>query len=333
MIGRRRVICLGLLLVLAVMAKARAEESCADIERNYDLIKPEAVSAQVNAALFAAADSGCEDLARKLISDGASVQARDARGAMPLAHAARGGHLGLVAFFLAKGAPIDARNVAGATALLAAAQLRKNAVVKLLLAKGADPNLAGPSGVTPLIAAAYKDSDRIVQELLARGADPKVRDSTGKSAMVYAAARGSDGIVRRLLDAGIDAKERYGNALTALMWAAGRDDGVSADAANRVVDLLLAHGAVLDAADNRGRTALMIAAALGHAAVVAHLLQHGADRALKTRTARPRSTSPRTMPCARSWRRRTEPLFQARSSGGVLGLGSRKKIYVFHFPN
>jgi ankyrin repeat protein len=65
------------------------------------------------------------------------------------------------------------------------------------------------------------------------------------------------------------------------MWAAGRDDGVSADAANRVIDLLLAHGAVLDAADNRGRTALMIAAALGHAAVVAHLLQHGADRARK----------------------------------------------------
>ena len=36
----------------------------------------------------------------------------------------------------------------------------------------------------------------------------------------------------------------------------------------RVVDLLVARGAMLDAADNRGRTALMIAASLGDAATV-----------------------------------------------------------------
>ena len=44
---------------------------------------------------------------------------------------------------------------------------------------------------------------------------------------------------------------------------------------------MLAHGAALDAADNRGRTALMIAAALGDAATVDVLLKRGADRALK----------------------------------------------------
>jgi uncharacterized protein len=49
----------------------------------------------------------------------------------------------------------------------------------------------------------------------------------------------------------------------------------------RVVDLLLAHGATLDDADNRGRTALMIAAELGDAGVVDLLLQRGADRTLK----------------------------------------------------
>ena len=77
---------------------------------------------------------------------------------------------------------------------------------------------------------------------------------------------------RRLLDAGVDPRERYGNDLTALMWAAGHDEGVGAAAVERVVDLLLAHGAALDDADNRGRTALMIAAALGDAAVVDLLL-------------------------------------------------------------
>ncbi len=87
--------------------------------------------------------------------------------------------------------------------------------------------------------------------------------------------------MRRLLDAGVDPRERYGNDLTALMWTAGHDEGVGAGAVERVVDLLVARGAMLDAADNRGRTALMIAASLGDAATVDILIQHGADRALR----------------------------------------------------
>jgi ankyrin repeat protein len=106
-------------------------------------------------------------------------------------------------------------------------------------------------------------------------------DATGKAAIVYAASRGFDDIVRRLLDAGVDTRERYGNNLTALMWTAGHDEGVGASAVERVIDLLLAHGAVLDAADNRGRTALMIASALGDASTVDILMRRGADRALK----------------------------------------------------
>ena len=56
------------------------------------MIKAEAVSMQINIALFAAADRGCEPLAKKLLAAGGSVLARDRRGAMPLTHAARGGH-------------------------------------------------------------------------------------------------------------------------------------------------------------------------------------------------------------------------------------------------
>jgi uncharacterized protein len=99
--------------------------------------------------------------------------------------------------------------------------------------------------------------------------------------MVYAAARGFDNIVKRLLDAGVDARQRYGNDLTALMWAAGHEEGVGPAAAGRVIDLLLAHGATLDDVDNRGRTALMIAASLGDATVVDILIRRGADRGLK----------------------------------------------------
>jgi len=44
---------------------------------------------------------------------------------------------------------------------------------------------------------------------------------------------------------------------------------------------LLTHGAPIDTADNRGRTALMIAAEVGDPAVVEFLIAHGANRARK----------------------------------------------------
>ena len=152
--------------------------------------------------------------------------------------------------------------------MFAAAEAKSIRPWRCCSTEGADPNLTGRSGLTPLIAAAFKGNDRIVETLLAHGADPKVRDTTGKTAIVYAASRGFDDIVRRLLDAGVDPRERYGNDLTALMWTAGHDEGVGAGAVERVVDLFVARGAMLDAADNRGRTALMIAASLGDAATV-----------------------------------------------------------------
>jgi uncharacterized protein len=289
LMSKHRAIAAGL-VSLALLAAARltdaqpaqqhSDEDCGEIARGYDLIKADAVSVQTNIALFKAADRGCDALTKQLLAAGASLQARDRRGAMPLAHAAREGHVRLVEFFLASGAPINARNVDGATALFAAAEGEKHSTVTLLLNKGADPNLPGRRGVTALMAAAFKGNERIFATLLAHGANPAVQDEIGKSAMVYAAARGFDGIVARLLDAGIDARQRYGNDLTALMWAAGHEDGVGASAVERVVDLLLAHGAAINDADNRGRTALMIAASLGDAEVVGMLLDRGADRNL-----------------------------------------------------
>jgi ankyrin repeat protein len=64
------------------------------------------------------------------------------------------------------------------------------------------------------------------------------------------------------------------------MWAAGSEDGVGARAAMDVVELLLGAGAPIDAVDNRGRTALMIAAELGHGEIVDLLVARGADRSI-----------------------------------------------------
>jgi hypothetical protein len=90
----------GLVLAgLCVAAPAQAIEAatCRELERKlFDLIKPDMVSVKLNAALFAAADAGCEEFARRLLTARAAPEARDRLGAMPLAHAARAGQRALV---------------------------------------------------------------------------------------------------------------------------------------------------------------------------------------------------------------------------------------------
>ncbi len=268
-------------LIGAEGRSSAAEGDCRDVEVAYDTAKANITSVELNATLFSAASKGCLALARRVIAAGGSLAARDRRGAMPLAHAARAGGVAVVQLFLAAGAAIDARDLAGATALYRAAEGERQATVALLLEHGADPNLAGNAEVTPLAAAAYRGNDRIVEALLARGARPDAVDATGKAPIVYAAARGFEAVARRLLDAGVDATASYGHGLTALMWAAGHEDGVGARAAIDVADLLIMRGAALDAVDDRGRTALMIAAERGDPEVVTALLRHGADPKVK----------------------------------------------------
>jgi uncharacterized protein len=265
-------------LAAALPASQATPDACRELEIKLELIKPQITSIETNQLLLASADNGCSELARRLLSDGASLEARDRIGAMPLAHAARAGATALVELFLQSGAAIDARNLAGSTALYQAAENGRTDAVDLLLRKGADPNLPGRSGVTPLAAAAYRGNDAIVALLLAHRADPALADTTGKTPIVYAAARGFAPIVQQLLDAGVKADANYANDLTALMWAAGHEEGVDSGAAEAVIRLLLDRGAPIDAVDNRGRTALMIGAERGDMAVVGVLLHRGADR-------------------------------------------------------
>src|SRR5262245_216428 len=132
-----------------------AEADCGELDRNYTVVKAEITAIQRNAMLFTSAARDCGALAGRLLADGASLQARNRTGAMPLALAARGGHAALVERFLKEGAPIDARDLAGATALYAAAESERPTTVAALLRRGADPNLTGQGGVSPLAAAAF----------------------------------------------------------------------------------------------------------------------------------------------------------------------------------
>ena len=108
----------------------------------------------------------------------------------------------------------------------------------------------------------------------------------GLTALHFAGREGDVETARVMLDAGVDVNRRYRNKLTALMWAASYEDGVGIRAAESVIDLLLKAGAEIDAADDRGRTALMMAAELDHAGVVDLLIRSGADPNLRDKAGR-----------------------------------------------
>ncbi len=90
--------------------------------------------------------------------------------------------------------------------------------------------------------------------------------------------------MRQLLARGVDPNARYGNDLTALMWAAGYTEEAGTGDMDEIITLLIDRGAHIDDADNRGRTALMIAAAVGHAAAAELLLSRGANASLRDKS-------------------------------------------------
>ncbi len=94
--------------------------------------------------------------------------------------------------------------------------------------------------------------------------------------MFYAAGRGYAHIVKTLHGLGVDVNQVLGNDLTALMWAAGYSNDVPASDGLATVSLLLELGAEAGARDNRGRTALMIAAERDYVDVVYALIEAGA---------------------------------------------------------
>ena len=236
---------------------------------------------RLNNFLFRAADLGCTTIVLELLDRGASLFARDRVSNTALLYAARSGHKELVGLLLDRGADITHANLDGSTALALAIARRRHDVVRLLLERGASTAGVAPRGSTLLATAAFEGDEQLVRILLDQHSDPNEPDGTGKGPLVYAAAKGLTPIVRMLLDAGADVNRVYAHKLTALMWAAGYPNIVAAPDGLATAELLLARGASIHAVDDRGRSALMIAAERGHAEMVTGLMAHGANATLR----------------------------------------------------
>ena len=160
-----------------------------------------------------------------------------------------------------------------ATPLHRAAHEGDAVVVGRLLEAGGEVDATTRHGVTPLALASARGHAAVVETLLDGGADPNRASPQGETPLMVAARTGVVDSVTALLrhGAGAGVDAREGwRGQTALMWAAA--EGHAA-----VVASLTAAGAEVDARSDAGFTPLAFAVRAGHAQAVEALVEAGAD--------------------------------------------------------
>ena len=177
---------------------------------------------------------------------------------------------------LERGREATGSGPAGADAPVAdAAEKMDRVAIRTLLRQRANVNAPQVDGMTALHWATYQDDQDTVELLLRAGANAKAANRYGMTPLSLACVNGNAATVESLLKAGADPNAALPGGETPLMTAARVGSLAS-------VKSLLARGAVVDARDERrGQTALMWAAAEGHAEVVQTLIELGSDFRLR----------------------------------------------------
>ena len=195
--------------------------------------------------LYYASLGGFYDLAEHLVGKHPEhINARGGRMATPLVAALSGKHFEVAELLHRNGADVDVRDQHGGTILREACGAGVPDIAQWLLNHGADVNAQGDGNWAPLIIAIYYGRLKEVQILLEHNADIRIqcRSGTGKTPL-HAAA---------------DPQSRRDQA--------------------DIMQVLLDHGAIIDAEDYEGRTPLQLALNNGYDDIATCLKEHGATR-------------------------------------------------------
>jgi uncharacterized protein len=163
-------------------------------------------------------------------------------------------------------------HAAASSALLAdAAEKMDRSRIRTLLKQRVDVNTPQADGMTALHWATYQDDVELATVLVRAGANVKAANRYGVTPLSLACTNGDGAMVEMLLKAGADPNAALPGGETPLMTAA-RTGSVAS------VKALVSRGANIDSKDDRrGQTALIWAAAEGHADVVQALIDADAD--------------------------------------------------------
>jgi ankyrin repeat protein len=232
--------------------------------------------------LLAAINGKHEAVALALMRAGADASFVKADGRPLLYFAALDGQRLVLASLIANGADVNAPSPDGETPLMVAAQFGGPETVTALLKAGADIHHRDNHGRTALLASAGDDNYadvKIFKLLLAAGADIHDHDDVGNTALHLAAEAARVDAVKYFITAGADVNAVDEHSRTPLLAAvtARRHGYPEPYDAERVVSLLLAAKARVDAPDANGVTPLIACARKGYDNLVRVLLSNHAD--------------------------------------------------------
>jgi ankyrin repeat protein len=177
--------------------------------------------------LIQAAERGELVVVRKLVQQGARLNARDQRGRTALLAATQRNEIEVARFLIREGADVNAKDFAHDTPFLVASAEGRVEILKMALAADADLKDTNRYRGTALIPAAHHGHVEVVKLLLATPINKDHVNNLGWTALLEAVILGDGGqrhteIVRRLVEAGANVNIADRDGVTPLTHAKRR---------------------------------------------------------------------------------------------------------------